>query len=90
MRNTLLLSLYDLFFRLSSPYPNERREKVLGSGGMLQRYKFFIEHGEYKEKCAYAIKAADLFLANDYEEVKKLFLSCLEEYRKVEGDSFGR
>lgn len=86
MRNTLLLSLYDLFFRMS----HSRGNNTVGTGGMLQRYHYFVHNGEYKEKCQYAIKAADLFLAEDYEEIKKLFLSCLEEYRKVEGDSFGR
>jgi hypothetical protein len=42
------------------------------------------------DDCAYYRKSKDLFLRRDYDQVMELFLKVLEQYRLVEGDSFGR
>lgn len=81
MKKDLLTSLFALWQRMAGAQKN---------GGMLERYNWFLNNSEYKEDCAYTLKCQDLFLKLDYEEVKTLFLECLSEFRKVEGDSFGR
>lgn len=42
------------------------------------------------ENCAYYRKSRNLFMDKDYQELKLLFLETLEEFRKVEGDNFGK
>lgn len=42
------------------------------------------------DDCPYYRKSKDIFLSKDYEEVRDLFLKCIEQYRIVEGRSFGR
>ncbi len=58
--------------------------------GWVERYNFFIETSEHGADCAYARKCMDLFLLDDYEDTKKLVLELLSEFRKVEGEGFGR
>lgn len=40
--------------------------------------------------CAYYRKSKDLFVTNHFDKVRDIFLLTLEEYRKVEGNQFGR
>ncbi len=40
--------------------------------------------------CPYYWKSKDLFLSKDYDQLKVLFLKCLEQYRLVEGKDFGK
>lgn len=42
------------------------------------------------DDCPYYVKSKDIFLNKDYDQVKALFLKVLEQYRVVEGKSFGR
>lgn len=60
------------------------------SEGMLERYNWFINNSNMGDDCTYARKCEDLFLRDDYEEIRDLFLECLEEFRKIEGLTFGR
>jgi hypothetical protein len=57
---------------------------------LLDKYNYFINNSTHGRDCQYAIKAKEMFLKYDYEEVKKMFLIVLDEYRKVEGVKFGR
>lgn len=41
-------------------------------------------------ECPYYKKSKDIFLNRDYENLKALFLKCLDQYRLVEGKDFGR
>lgn len=81
----LLTSLHSLWDRLSRHASGDKR-----TGGMLERYVYFLEHSEHGENCAYAVKSKDLFLRFDYEEIRDLFLTCLTEFRKVEGEDWGK
>ena len=40
--------------------------------------------------CPYYKKSKDIFLSRDYEKVRDSFLSCLSQYRIIEGKDFGR
>lgn len=80
-QSKLMMKLEELRARLNGPQKN---------GGMLERYCFFCEHSEHGPSCGYALKAKDLWEKMDYEEVRKLFLEALEEFRLVEGESFGK
>lgn len=42
------------------------------------------------DDCPYYKKSKDIFLQRDYEALKTLFLECLNQYRIVEGQDFGR
>jgi hypothetical protein len=42
------------------------------------------------DDCPYYKKSKDVFLNRDYDQVKDLFLKVLDQYRIVEGQSFGR
>jgi hypothetical protein len=42
------------------------------------------------ENCQYYRRSKDIFISKEYDLVKNRFLQCLEEFRKVEGQSFGR
>ncbi len=85
MDSDLLSSLYQLFLRLSFHVDNTGKT----NGGMLERYHWFINNSEYGSNCQYARKCKDLFERFDYEEIRDLFLVCLEEFRKIEGAEFG-
>ena len=85
MEKDLLISLFDLYQRLG-----KHSNSTSVTGGMLERYHWFINNSEFKEDCAYAHKSKDLFLRYDYEEIKKLFLDTLEQFRIIEGEKFGR
>ena len=61
-----------------------------GSEGFCERYNFFLESSIHGADCAYARKCMDLFLSEDYPEIRVLFLELLSEFRKVEGAGFGR
>lgn len=66
----------------------QKREN--GTEGWCERYNYFIVTSEHGESCNYAKKCLDLFLADDYEAIKQQFLSLLDTFRKVEGETFGR
>ena len=85
MNKDLLENLFTLWSRLSRHGDGEKT-----TGGMLERYHWFLHNSEYKEDCQYTKKCQDLFLRTDYEDIKKLFLECLAAFRQVEGDTFGR
>lgn len=40
--------------------------------------------------CPYYWRSKDIFLNKDYDDLRDLFLKCLEQYRLVEGANFGR
>lgn len=58
--------------------------------GMLERYNYFIYNSEHGRECKYARKCLDIFLEEDYEDIRKLLLEVLSEFRNVEGDKFGK
>ena len=60
-----------------------------GSEGFCERYNFFLETSPHGKDCAYALKCLDLFLSEDYPEIRTLFLDLLSEFRNIEGATFG-
>lgn len=79
------MSLNELTLRIT-----KGKDGKTTNGGWCERYAWFVENGQYGYDCTYALKAQDFFLREDYEDVKKLFLETLEDFRKVEGEDFGR
>ena len=45
---------------------------------------------ELGNDCPFYRKSKDIFLNRDYDQVRALFLKCLDQYRLVEGKDFGR
>ena len=82
--SNVLDALYDLVERIKT------HGGKLKEASMLERYKYFRDHSEYKENCPYAAKCRELFMQYDYKDVTELFLKVLEKYRIIEGDKFGR
>jgi hypothetical protein len=82
-KSQLLEALFTLLDRM-----NHRKNGE--SNGMLERYNYFIYNSEHGRDCKYAARCLDIFLSEDYEDVRKLFLECLSEYRLVEGKDFGK
>jgi hypothetical protein len=83
-----MINLYELWERMNKHGKNSIDKK--STGGMLERYQWFINNSNMGDSCTYAKKCLDLFLREDYEDIKKLFLECLKEFRSVEGDNFGK
>jgi hypothetical protein len=71
-------------------FVNRVAKRPGGSEGFCERYNFFIESSPHGKDCAYARKCLDLFLSEDYPEIRILFLALLAEFRTVEGEAFGR
>lgn len=65
---------------------NELRARMQRSG--LERTSGLKQ--AMSDNCAYYRKSKDLLLKEDFDQIKDLFLICLEEYRKIEGNNFGR
>ena len=58
----------------------------MGSEGRINRYHFFSR----EEGCPYAAQAAREFEEQEYPAVREAFLDLLAEFRKIEGEGFGR
>jgi hypothetical protein len=82
----LLTLLDDLCLRIQNKKTHEDTSGVC----IPERYKYMIEHSEFKKDCGYAKKYKDIFLRSDYEEIKQIFLDVLVQYRLIEGNEFGR
>jgi len=71
-------------------FVNRVKTRPGGSEGFCERYNFFLTTSEYGADCTYARKCMDLFLSEDYPEIRVLFLEVLAEFRSIEGEDFGR
>lgn len=80
----MLLALHELATRINS------HGGVLDGDSMVERYKYFVEHSDAGKDCSYARKCKDLFLRYDYEDIKKLLVKTLEQFRIIEGSDFGK
>lgn len=82
MEPDIILLLWELAQRINS------HGGLLPGDSMFERYTYFVKHSEYGKDCSYARKSRDLILKHDYDDILKLFLKVLEEYRKIEGVNF--
>jgi hypothetical protein len=80
-----LLTLLDILAKRIHPPMNPNQY----SDSMIERYNFFITHSEFGKDCTYARKCKDIFLREDYEQIKQIFLDTLVQFRMVEGNQFG-
>ena len=86
---TLMEKLFELMQRMDQRKPREGQLEG-DMNGCLRRYYYFIYNSTYGRDCKYAAKYKDIFLNEDYEDIKKLFLEALTEFRNIEGDEFGK
>jgi len=78
--------LYDLKVRLDQNGPNGNP-----GTGMLERFDYFSRVSDLGRGCSYGIKAKQLFLLNDFKDVKSLIEHIILRIRQLPGnENFGR
>lgn len=81
--HTLLDTLADLQERMSHTGDDP------GTMNVIESHDYFSRESNQGRECTYALKAKSLFLQQDYEQIKLLFLKALQAFRSIEGKSFG-
>lgn len=84
MQEDLLSLLWELCQRIQS------HGGVLKGDSLFERYDYFVKNSSSGKDCQYAKKCQALILKHDYDDIMKLFLKVLEQYRLVEGNNFGK
>jgi hypothetical protein len=61
------------------------------SGGMLERYNYFVRYSEHGRSCPYALKSKELFTKLTLPKVKDSLLAIINLIRSIPGnEEFGK
>ena len=85
--DNLLVSLWSLFCTIRG---QEDPDGVAVNQNIPERFCWFVKNSESGENCRYARQYAKMFEERDYEMIRDSFLETLDQFRKLEGDDFGR